>query len=106
MRPIGKVAVSFGWAQASEVWQQSHGVALAIGLWMLGRLVCAAADPETRLRVVRFMVMLDPEQCRVAAEKCRREAERALSPIERERWLKMAVEWSDLARQAEERKMR
>ena len=55
------------------------------------------------MRVVRTMVMLDPDQCRLAAEKCRREAARALSPIERERWLKMAAEWSDLARQAEQK---
>jgi hypothetical protein len=48
-------------------------------------------------------MVIDPEQCRAAAEKCQREAERALSPIERERWLKMAAEWNDLARQAEKK---
>jgi len=63
-----------------------------------------AADPEPPIRVLRIMVMLDPEQCRLAAEKCRREAARALNPIERERWLKMAAEWSDLARQAEQKR--
>jgi hypothetical protein len=44
------------------------------------------------MRVVRTMVMLDPDQCRLAAEKCRREAAQALSPIERERWLKIPDE--------------
>jgi hypothetical protein len=52
--------------------------------------------------VVFAMGKLDVEECRKAAE-CRRKAERALSPSDRERWLKMAAEWSELARQAEEK---
>jgi hypothetical protein len=50
------------------------------------------------------MGKLDVEECRKAAEECRREAERALCPVDRERWLKMAAEWSQLARQAEEKR--
>jgi hypothetical protein len=49
------------------------------------------------------MGKLDAEQCRKAAEECRTEAERALIPVDRERWLRMAAEWSELARQAEEK---
>lgn len=54
------------------------------------------------MRVYQRMGTLDAKQCHKAAE-CRREAERALSPSDRERWLKMAAEWSDLARQGEEK---
>jgi hypothetical protein len=50
------------------------------------------------------MGKLDAEQCRKAAEECRKEAARTVSTIDREWWLKLAEEWSDLARQAEEKR--
>ena len=50
------------------------------------------------------MGKLDAEQCRKAAEECRTEAERALSLVDRERWQRMAAEWSERARQAEEKR--
>lgn len=73
------------------------------GLNLFVTLQDFGGDPKWLIGVVRIMVMIDPEQCRAAAEKCEREAERAPSPIERERWLKMAAEWNDLARQAQRR---
>jgi ubiquinone biosynthesis protein UbiJ len=50
------------------------------------------------------MGKLDAEQCRKAVEECRKEAERTVSTIDREWWLKLAEEWSDLAQQTEERR--
>jgi len=44
---------------------------------------------------------LDADQCRRAADDCRKEAERAVSGIDRDRWLKLAAEWRELARRAE-----
>jgi len=48
------------------------------------------------------MGQLDRKQCRKAADECRIEAERAVSPIDRERWLMLAAQWMELARQAGE----
>ena len=49
------------------------------------------------------MGKLDRDQCRKAAEDCRIEAARAISPIDRERWLTLAAQWMELARQAGEK---
>jgi hypothetical protein len=38
---------------------------------------------------------------REEAEQCRRQAEGAISPLDRESWLKMAGEWIKLAQDAE-----
>lgn len=43
------------------------------------------------------MGMLDVKQCCKAAEECRREAERSVSPVDRERWLSLAADWTKLA---------
>jgi hypothetical protein len=48
------------------------------------------------------MGLTDAEECRRAAKECREEAERTVSPIERERWLKLAAEWDGLAQRAEQ----
>jgi hypothetical protein len=77
-----------------------------------GHWLCAGLDRRAKrgegtiqlICVVFAMGKLDVEECRKAAEGCRREAERALCPVDRERWLKMAAEWSQLARQAEEKR--
>ena len=41
---------------------------------------------------------------RKEAKECLREAERAVSPLDRESWLRMAKRWSKLAREAEQRR--
>jgi hypothetical protein len=41
------------------------------------------------------------EACRSSAEDCRRQAARALNPSDRERWLRIAQEWIQLAEAAE-----
>jgi len=37
------------------------------------------------------------DQCLKEAAECRREAERAVSPLDKEAWLRLAAEWSKLA---------
>jgi hypothetical protein len=46
----------------------------------------------------------DVNRYRKQAEECRREAEKALSPLEKEAWLRLAGDWIKLAQQAEERR--
>jgi hypothetical protein len=43
-------------------------------------------------------------ECRKQAELCRQEAEKAISPLDRDAWLRMAGEWMNLALSAERRK--
>ncbi|HZV05661.1 MAG TPA: hypothetical protein VE999_11315 [Gemmataceae bacterium] len=47
------------------------------------------------------MGQFDRKQCRKAATECRIEAERAVSPLDRDRWLTLAAQWMELARQVE-----
>jgi hypothetical protein len=49
------------------------------------------------------MGTLDSEQYSKAAEECGREAERALTEFDRARWVKLAADWTDPARTAEEK---
>ena len=48
--------------------------------------------------------MTEAERFRKEAEERLREAERVLSPLDRESWLCMAKQWSKLAREAEQRR--
>jgi hypothetical protein len=41
--------------------------------------------------------MTEAEQYRKTADDCRREAEKAISPLDKERWLQLADEWLRLA---------
>lgn len=48
------------------------------------------------------MTLPDPaEVYRKKAEDCRREAERAVSPIDRQRWIQLAGDWMKLAQAGE-----
>jgi hypothetical protein len=38
------------------------------------------------------------------AEECRRQAVKAVSPLDQQSWLRMANEWTDLAKDAERRR--
>jgi hypothetical protein len=40
---------------------------------------------------------------RERAEECRQQAEKAISPLDKETWLRMAGEWIKLAQSAEQR---
>jgi hypothetical protein len=39
-------------------------------------------------------------------EECRREAEKAISPLDKEAWLKLAADWLRHAQETEERRNR
>jgi hypothetical protein len=48
------------------------------------------------------MILPDPaEVYRKKAEDCRREAERAVSPLDRQRWIQLAGDWMKLAKAGE-----
>jgi len=42
-------------------------------------------------------MMSDANKYRCEAEECRRNAERALRPIDRDAWLRLAADWAKLA---------
>jgi hypothetical protein len=44
------------------------------------------------------------EGFRDEAEECRRQAERAISPLDKETWLRLAREWLKLAQDADTRR--
>ena len=46
----------------------------------------------------------DADKFLAFAEECLREASRAISPINRDVWLKFAEEWVELSRHAKERR--
>ena len=46
----------------------------------------------------------DAERFRGEAKECRRLAERATSPIDKEAWLRLAEDWFKLAEEAEKRR--
>lgn len=46
----------------------------------------------------------DAARYRKEAEECRRQAEKAISPIDKEAWLKIAEEWLDRASSADSQK--
>jgi hypothetical protein len=48
----------------------------------------------------------DTERFRQQAEECRREADKAISPLDKEAWLKLAADWLRLAQHQEERRNR
>jgi hypothetical protein len=41
--------------------------------------------------------MTDAERYRKTADECRRQAEKAISPLDKEQWLQLADEWLKLA---------
>jgi hypothetical protein len=43
----------------------------------------------------------DAARFRKQAEECRQQAERAISPLDKEEWLRVAGEWIKLAQSAE-----
>ena len=48
----------------------------------------------------------DTERFRQQAEECRREAEKAISPLDKEAWLKLAADWLRLGQDIEARRKR
>jgi hypothetical protein len=48
----------------------------------------------------------DAERFRAEAEECRQQAEKAINPLDKEAWLKLAAEWIRLAQDAEGRRSR
>ena len=45
----------------------------------------------------------DADRFRKMADECREQAERAHSPLDKERWLKLAGNWITMAQEAEKR---
>jgi hypothetical protein len=46
----------------------------------------------------------DAEKFRKQADECRQQAEKAISPLDKEAWLRVAGEWIKLAMSVEERR--
>jgi hypothetical protein len=45
----------------------------------------------------------DIERFRAQADECRAQAERAMNPLDKERWLRLAGDWIKMAQDAEKR---
>ena len=54
----------------------------------------------------RRMTEDDTEKFRQQAEECRREAQKAISPLDKEAWLKLAADWLRLVQDIEARRNR
>jgi hypothetical protein len=63
----------------------------------IGRLIAASSVNG----LCHIMPESDAARFREEAEACRRQAEGAISPADKEAWLKMAGEWTKLAQNAE-----
>jgi hypothetical protein len=50
------------------------------------------------------MPMKKPTNSEKEAEECRKQAVKAISPLDKEAWLRLAEEWLKLALSAEERR--
>jgi hypothetical protein len=49
------------------------------------------------------MSKVEAARFRQQAEECRQQAEKAISPLDKEAWLRTASEWIELAQSAEQR---
>jgi hypothetical protein len=49
------------------------------------------------------MTETDAQRFRKDAQECREQAEKAISPLDKEAWLRLAADWIKLAQAAEER---
>lgn len=49
------------------------------------------------------MIDSDADRYRKMADECREEAERAHSPLDKERWLKLAGNWVTMAQESDAR---
>jgi hypothetical protein len=56
------------------------------------------------MRCLGIMSEIDAQKCRKEAAECRRAAEKAVSPLDREVWLRLEADWIKLAQAAEERR--
>jgi hypothetical protein len=52
------------------------------------------------------MPKTEAERFRKEAEECREQAEKAISPLDKEAWLRLAADWIKPAQNAEERRSR
>jgi hypothetical protein len=52
---------------------------------------------------LRAMSQGDIERYRKQAQECQEQAERAVNPLDKERWLRLAGEWVKMAQDAEAR---
>ena len=76
---------------------------------MCGRRVRSLGDPIVKLGIdalefranIRGMTTSAADHYRQNADECGKQAEKASSPQDKERWLKQAEKWLDLAQQAE-----
>lgn len=61
-----------------------------------------SASGKLRKRVAQ-MPDSDADRFRKRADECREQAERAHSPLDKERWLRLAGNWITMAQEAEKR---
>ena len=68
-----------------------------------GRLL--PAEPNSLFRIIPVaMTDTDADRFRKKAEECSQQAERSVSQLEKEHWLRLAADWIKLAENAEERR--
>jgi hypothetical protein len=58
-------------------------------------------EPATALFYPDGMSAQDVARFRAQSEECRQQAERAINPLDKESWLRLAGEWIKLAQSAE-----
>jgi hypothetical protein len=52
------------------------------------------------------MTEIDLERLRKEAEECRQQAEKTVAPIDKEAWLRLAADWTKLAKDTGHRRSR
>jgi uncharacterized alpha-E superfamily protein len=78
---------------------------IVISPWVLpvgiGRAELRDYRRHEQLRDRSGMSDIEPDKFRREAEECRRNAEQARNPIDREAWLRLAEDWMELVRRAD-----
>jgi len=81
------------------------GSGIVISPWVLpveiGRAELRDYPRHEQLRDRSGMPDIEPDKFRHKAEECRRNAEQASNPIDREAWLRLAEDWMELVRRAD-----
>jgi hypothetical protein len=62
------------------------------------------SDPNPLLCIIVFMSDDDAARFRKQAEECREQAAKAISPLDKEAWLRTSEEWLKLAQSVDDRK--
>ena len=69
-----------------------------------GAVFCPRS-PNSLFRIIPVaMTDTDADRFRKKAEECSQQAERSVSQLEKEHWLRLAADWIKLAENAEERR--